>query len=265
MAGPRVLFIDIETAPILGYTWGRFEQNVVGVERDTYMLSFAVKWEGQERVKTYALPDYPGYSRNKENDKKLVADLWKLMDEADVIIAHNGDSFDIKKSNARFLTHGFRPYAPIKSIDTLKIARKYFKFDSNKLDELGRYLGVGRKLPHTGFHLWRGCMAGDEKSWRTMRRYNAQDVRLLERVYLKLRAWHTTHPDLTVYSGHAGCPACQSTQILRRGFIVAKSRKRQRFQCSACGSWFAGRTVELTDEANQKGAKAQARTKAFYR
>jgi hypothetical protein len=48
---------------------------------------------------------------------------------------------------------------------------------------LGHFLGIGRKLNHTGKALWLGCMSGDPKSWKKMRRYNQQDVRLLEAVY----------------------------------------------------------------------------------
>jgi uncharacterized protein YprB with RNaseH-like and TPR domain len=241
---PRIAFFDIETAPIKGYTWTMYDTNVVSVTKPTYMLCFAVKWAHQKTVKTYALPDYPLYKKDRENDRELAKELWRVMDEADIIIAHNGDSFDIKKANARFITHGLTPPAPGKSIDTLKIARKCFKFDSNKLDSIGGYLGVGRKLPHTGIHLWLGCMNGDPKAWRMMRRYNAQDVRLLEQVYLKVRAWAGSHPNLTLYEDGKGCPTCRSQNIQRRGITVAKSVRRQRFQCQDCGAWCSGEMIK---------------------
>jgi uncharacterized protein YprB with RNaseH-like and TPR domain len=243
--GPRIAFFDIETAPIKGYTWTMYEANVISVQQPTYILSYAMKWAGQDRVTTRALPDYPLYKKDKENDRDLAKDLWKMMDEADIIIGHNGDAFDIKKANARFITHGLQPPSPSKTIDTLKIARRMFKFDSNKLDSIGGYLGVGRKLPHTGIHLWLGCMNGDPKSWRTMRRYNAQDVRLLEQVYMKVRAWAPNHPNLTTYTDRPGCPTCHSTNVQRRGVAVAKSKKRHRFQCQDCGTWFPGAVVKL--------------------
>lgn len=242
MKKPRVLLFDIETAPMLAWTWERFETNVIGVVSETYMLCFAYKWLGEHRVHTCALPDYPGYPKDRTNDGKLVRDLWRVMDEADIVIAHNGDSFDIKKVNARFLVHGLNAPDPFKSVDTLKVARRHFRFDSNKLNDLGGYLGVGKKLPHTGFDLWRRCMAGDPSAWRVMRRYNAQDVRLLERVYLKLRSWDKSHPNLTLYSGVAGCPTCQSPHIQRRGVNVSKVTVSPRFQCQDCGTWFSGKS-----------------------
>lgn len=233
----KILFLDIETAPNLGYVWGMWEQNVIDFKKNWYMLSFAYKWQGEKKVTTHVLSDFLGYNRDKENDKELVRKLWSLLDQADIVIAHNGDRFDLRKSNARFITHGFKPPSPYKSIDTLKIARKHFAFDSNKLDDLGKYLGVGRKIPHTGKHLWFGCMAGDKKSWAIMRKYNAHDVELLERVYLKLRAWATGHPKLNHYTRTSSCPTCQSKQLRPRGFMYTATGKRARMSCDSCGAW----------------------------
>lgn len=241
---PKIALIDIETAPILGYVWTMFEANVIHVVQPTYMLCFAVKWLGQKKTKTYALCDYPGYAKDKENDKALVTDLWRILDQADIVCAHNGDSFDIKKTNSRFAVHGLLPPSDYKTIDTLKFARRSFKFDSNKLDNIGRYLQVGRKMPHTGKDLWLGCMAGNPKSWKTMRRYNAQDVNLLEQVYIKLRPWAQSHPSLTVYDGRRGCPRCLSPRMQRRGVRVQKTRKYERFQCQDCGSWDTGAIIK---------------------
>lgn len=237
---PRIALIDIENAPNTSYTWGKWEQNVIEFEEHWYILSFSVKWLDKKKITTHALPDFQGYEKHKNNDKALVKELWKVFDEADIIIAHNGDRFDIKKANARFAAYDFKPPSPYKSIDTLKVARKHFKFESNKLDDLGQYLNVGRKLPHTGKHLWLGCMRGDEKSWRTMRRYNAQDVALLERVYLRLRPWMTTHPNLNSYTKRITCPKCQSPHVQQRGWNVTATGKRARIHCQSCGGWSSG-------------------------
>src|ERR1700733_5194536 len=185
----KIAFVDIETAPSLGYVWAKWETNVIDFKKDWYMLSYAVKWAHENRVIVRGLCDYPGYKSNVEDDSKLVTDLWKVFDEADILIAHNGDSFDILKANTRFILHKLPPPSPYKTIDTLKVARAAFKFDSNKLDDLGHYFGIGRKLPHTGFHLWMGCMKGDPASWKLMKRYNGHDVELLEKLYYLVRAW----------------------------------------------------------------------------
>jgi hypothetical protein len=142
--------------------------------------------------------------------------------------------------NARFATHGLKPPSDYKTIDTLKIARRVFKFDSNKLDNLGRYLDEGRKIPNTGAALWRGCCEGDKKSWKKMRRYNAQDVLLLERVYNRLRPWAKSHPNLTLYTDKPGCPVCSHKHVMKWGYRFMQKRKVQRYRCQAdgCGHLF---------------------------
>jgi uncharacterized protein YprB with RNaseH-like and TPR domain len=240
MGAPRVCFIDIETAPIKGYAWGMFETNLVHVIEPTYILCYAIKWQGESKIKTHALPDYPGYSKNKKSDKALCADLWKDLDRADIAIAHNGDAFDIKKINSRLIVHGLPKPSPFKTVDTLKIARREFKFDSNKLDNIGRYLQLGRKMPHTGMDLWLGCMDRDDpKSWRVMRKYNAQDIVLLENVYEQVKGWDKSHPSMTAYDDAPGCPTCRSKDVQRRGLNVAKTRKSHRMHCQGCGAWFS--------------------------
>lgn len=235
----KVLIFDIETAPSLGWVWGKFEQDVISFEQHWYILSFAAKWLGSNKIINYALPDFPGYSKNKENDKQLVEKLWSLMDEADIIIAHNGDKFDIKKSNARFLVHGLNPPSPYKTIDTLKIARKYFAFDSNRLDDLGKILGVGEKVSTGGFKLWEECMQGNKKAWAKMKKYNKQDVLLLEKVYLRLRSWLKLHPRVTEESADV-CHCCGSYNVQRRGYNYTKCNKFHRYFCKDCGAWTQG-------------------------
>jgi uncharacterized protein YprB with RNaseH-like and TPR domain len=204
----------------------------------------AWKWLGQDVVNVRGLCDYPLYSTDKSNDKSLLVDLWDVFNDADIVIAHNGDAFDIKKSNARFVIHDMPQPSPYKTVDTLKIARKHFKFESNKLNDLGSYLQVGNKTTHTGWSLWKGCMDGDLDAWEKMKEYNAQDVLLLESIYLKLRPWSTSHPDLNLYSHAEACPTCQSQKVQRRGFSYAKTQVRQRFHCQDCGSWFSGKIVK---------------------
>ena len=239
----HTLFVDIETAPLLIWAWGVYEQNAIDVKASWYMLSFAYKWQGERTVKTRALPDYKNFKKDKEDDSALAAELHALYDDAKVVIAHNGDRFDLKKSNARFIKHGMPPPSPYQSIDTLKLAKKHFAFSSNKLNDLGAYLGVGRKLPHTGFHLWKGCMTGDPKSWSVMRRYNARDVELLERVYERLKPWSTTHPNMARISGHGECPICASEKTIKRGVKHYNTRSVQQHKCLDCHAWFFGKNV----------------------
>jgi uncharacterized protein YprB with RNaseH-like and TPR domain len=237
----KILFLDVETAPSLGWVWGKWQQNVIDFKRDWYLLSFAYKWAHETQIHVKALNDYPGYKRHTENDKALTKDLWKLLDEADIIIAQNGDSFDLPKINTRFLIHGFQPPSPYRTVDTLKIAKKAFAFDSNKLDDLGHYLGIGRKLPHTGFHLWKGCMSGDPEAWVQMKKYNCHDIELLEQLYFKIRAWDRQHPQVNQgMTVNEACPKCSSDRVQKRGFSYTMLRKKQRYQCKNCAGWYEG-------------------------
>lgn len=246
--GAKLLFLDIETAPILMTSWSMRPPyaGAVWVERDTFILMFSYKWSHEKTVKTCCLPDFPRYKRSKFDDKDLCRVLHSLLDEADIVCAHNGDAFDIKKINSRLIVNGFEPPSPFKTIDTLKIARRVFKFDSNKLDNICRYLGEGRKIPNTGAILWRGCVEGDPKSWRTMRRYGKQDTAILARGYERLRSWAPTHPNLNLYKYYqdkVGCPTCASENIQRRGTMVKINTKRHRFHCQDCGHWFSGKPI----------------------
>ena len=244
----KIVLIDIETAPSLGWTWEKYDTNIIEFTQHWFMLSYAYKTLDDNTVHIQALPDYPGYTKDLTYDLLLVKSLWDVLDSADIVIAHNGDAFDIKKSNARFIAHGLPPPAPYKTVDTLKIARKHFKFESNKLGDLGKMLEIGVKVPHTGFSLWKGCMAGDMDSWEKMKEYNVQDVLLLEEVYLKLRPWAATHPDVNLYGVSGGCPSCGGSKIQRRGFSYAKTQIRQRFHCQGCGHWYAGALVKREKE-----------------
>lgn len=235
---PRILFYDIETAPLIGFAWQKWETDIIDTVRDWYILSFAYKWEGESSIHAHSLPDFSLYKKNPEDDREIVKKLWEIINEADIVVAHNGDQFDIKKMNARFIAHGLTPPEPYKTIDTKKIAKSSFRFDSNKLDELGRYLGVGRKLAHTGFHLWKGCMRGDMQSWKLMVRYNKQDIKLLEDVYLKLRPWMKSFPIVSAENGE--CKHCGEIKSQRRGFSYTTKYKAQRLQCIKCGAWRLG-------------------------
>jgi uncharacterized protein YprB with RNaseH-like and TPR domain len=232
MNKPKVLFFDLETSPNLGYTWGKWEQNVIEFTKEWGLLCFAYKWQGEAEVKCL--------TKQGRSEKALVKELWKVLDEADVIVAHNLDQFDNKKSKAKFLEYGFGPPSPYKRIDTLKIARANFALNSNKLDDLGATLKLGRKAQTGGFSTWLGCMNGDEKAWAKMIKYNKQDVVLLEKVYNKLRPWATTHPHMGALSGDKSlCPICASSNVQCRGWTIAKVAKKRRMHCQSCSHWWS--------------------------
>ena len=245
----KILIFDIETAPNEGYTWGKYEQNVIEFTQDWYMLCFAAKWLGEKKVHTAKLNDFNLYKKDKKNDKEVLKKLWDLLDQADVVVAHNGNRFDIKKSNARFVYHGLPPPSFYHSIDTLTVARRYFKFSSNKLDDLCAYFGIGNKLHHEGFGLWKKCMAGERKAWNKMMKYNVQDIQILEKLYLKLRPWITNHPNRALLDGNSrACPNCGEDKLQKKGLRYTRTNVYQRWICTKCGAQCSGRTPEKSEK-----------------
>lgn len=236
MRKPRILLFDIETTPHLGFTWGKYKQNVIGFNKHSYMLSYSAKWLDGKQI-TKGLIDYPNYQQNKDNDKQLVQDLWEMLDTADIVVAHNGRAFDTKKVNARFSFHQIDPPSPYKIVDTKEMSKKYFNYTSNSLDDIAQYLGVGKKLPTQGFDLWLGCMAGDAASWVKMKRYNAHDIVLLEAVYRRMLPYMDGHTNLSSLMEGVVCPKCGSEKLQSRGEARTQSTVYQRFQCKDCGGW----------------------------
>lgn len=243
---PKILLFDIETAPNLAYVWGKWEQNVIAFQKEWYMISFSWKWLGEKKTSVKSLINYSNFRKDKTDDSALVKDLWKLFNQADIIIAHNGDQFDIRKSNARFAYHKLLPPSTYKTIDTKKVAKRYFNFNSNKLDDLGQLFGLGEKLDTGGFDLWLGCMSGDKKSWKKMCDYNIQDVVLLEKVYNVMLPWMVNHPNLGLYGTHSHvCPNCASPLVHKRGYGINAKTRYERINCQSCGAWFKGGTIKL--------------------
>ena len=234
----KILLFDLETSPNLGYVWGKWEQNVLSYTKEWELLSVAYKWLDEKEVHCLKRPDF-----KDKTDKALTKELKKLLDQAEIVIAHNGDEFDIKKSNAKFIQHGLGPTSAYQKIDTKKVAKKYFKFNSNSLDDLGQLLGVGRKEKTGGFDLWLDCMAGKKEAWKRMVQYNKQDVLLLERVYLKLRPWMEQHPNVSFLQDDLpnGCPKCGEKKLYPKGFKYNKTGKVRQYVCTNCGGYCLSR------------------------
>lgn len=237
---PRVLFVDLENTPLLGWAWDGHETTILDIEQDPRLLCFSYKWQGDKKIHNVSLWDF-NYKGNRFNinDWHVTEKLWHLFNEADLIIAQNGDRFDIRVANARFLQHGLQPPAEYKTVDTLKVARKYFKLVFNNLDHICRFTGVERKADPGSKKTWFDCMNGDEKAWKKMIYYNNKDVECLENVYDKMKGWHTTHPNLSLWTRNSGCPVCQSTDCKKDGYKFISTGRYQKYACRNCGKRYA--------------------------
>jgi hypothetical protein len=179
-------------------------------------------------------------AKDISNDKQILKGIWKLLDEADIVIGQNSKKFDQKKLNARFVYHGFQPPSSFKHIDTVVLARKHFGFTSNKLEYMtDKLCKKYKKLKHTkfqGFELWKECLSGNIKAWKEMERYNKYDVLSLEELYTKLIPWDSSINFNLYKEGTAIVCTCGSENFIKRGFFYTSTGKFQRHKCSDCGA-----------------------------
>lgn len=244
MPAPKILTIDIETSPNVAFVWGLFKQTVAlsQLVSSTRLISFAAKWHHSKRVIFY--------SEYHNDHHEMIEALHALLSEADIVVHFNGRAFDIPHINREFLEYGMDPPTPYKDVDLYLVARKTFKFPSNKLQYISEDLGLTGKLKHEGFELWVKCLAGDSKAWYTMRKYNMQDVVTTEELYDRLLPWITSHPHYGLYTGEEhGCARCGSTNLRREGYSLTALGRFQRYQCRVCGGWSRGKTrIQGVDE-----------------
>jgi len=252
VSAPRILLIDFETFPNVAYVWGAYEQNAIEMKDDWYILSAAAKWYGSRPIDCRGLDDYGQKKHgNFVAERRLLKWVHGLMDEADIIVAHNGVDFDVKVANTRFIVHGFQPPSPYKVTDTKRALKQVTRFASNKLDWICKQLEIGRKVEHEGFSLWKGCATGSPAAWKKMKKYNRHDVGgLLEPLYVLIAPW-IKQPNAALYTGDERCinPACRSIDIEWRGISRQITRSYRRFVCRKCGKWGRATIAERTPRA----------------
>ena len=165
------------------------------------------------------------------------------MSEADLVIGHNSDQFDNKMSNMFFVSCGLKPIPQYKTVDTKKVAKRYFRFPSNSLDNLGNYLGLGRKSEVKHSDIWYECFVlGSKKHWKLMAKYNEQDVELTTKLYEKFRPFINNHPNMNRLANEMDlCPKCGSEHLQSRGYRTTNISRYRRYQCQTCGGWCSAR------------------------
>jgi DNA polymerase elongation subunit (family B) len=250
--GPRILILDIETLPMVTYNWGLYDQNIPlnMIKDDWTVLSWAAKWLDDPPSKImYA--DQKGV-KNIRNDKGILKKMHALMDEADVIIGQNSDSFDIKKLNARFVINGLPPPTTYKKIDTKKLAKKHFAFTSNGLEYMSDKLNKKyKKLKHgkyPGIKLWLECMAGNKEAFVELKKYNIHDVLATEELYQTLVKWDTATNFNVYIEAHDPVCTCGSTRFKFNGYKYLESGKYNRYKCLECGKESRGKENLLSKE-----------------
>lgn len=240
---PKILLFDLETAPMEGYFWS-CKQDYIDpqfIKKPISILSWSAKWLYDSEIMSEVVTPRNAFNRI---DKTILKNLWKLLDEAQIIIAHNLKGFDDKVANGRFILNDMNKPSDYKLIDTLSASRGAFKFASNRLDYIAQIL-VGNKKRETNWGLWKRCIENGkeaEEALEDMRKYNIQDVRILEEVYLKMRPWIKGHPNVGIFYDDIKnrCPRCGSKNIKLKGKYYTGLARYKAVVCQDCK--YQGRT-----------------------
>lgn len=237
----RILVLDIETKYLLMEGWGMFNQNfsVEQIAEDWSILSYSAKWLDSDEVM------YSDVTEKTEDD--LLEELHDLLDEAHFAVAHNGKRFDLKKIRARMVTRGFKPYSPVRIIDTLEICKNEFAFTSNKLIYLTRLLcKKHQKSDHgkfAGHLLWKEFLKGNPEAIEEMRHYNMIDVVSLQELFEIILPWSTKLPNFEVYNEEINLDEWEE-----EGFVYTNLAKYKQYRNKVTGQYRRGRTNLLTKE-----------------
>lgn len=215
----RILVFDIETAARTAYVWRTGEQWVRQEQliTDSYIISIAWSWLDEEEIHVAHLT--PAEAK-KGNDKRIITEFLKVLDRADYIAGHNITRFDEKEISTRLFKHGMKPLSPSKHLDTLRMARKHFNFNSNKLDDICQWLGIGQKH-ETGLQLWKDVMKGCPDAMARMAEYNKQDVNINKELLKKLLPFTTLSIKL------------KAKVVVDAGLVEAVRREHE---CPCCGT-----------------------------
>jgi len=245
---PKYLIIDIETIPCTVFVWGLYKQRIPhdNIVTDWCVLSWRAKWLYEDEMFGDVLT--PDEARSQD-DKRILQPIWKLLDDADVVIAHNAKKFDLRKLNARFWHHKMKPPVPYQIIDTLKESQKILGTTSHRLDYLGKYM-VNRGKMDTDFDLWIQCYRGEQEALDYMFEYNKEDVVLLEEVYLELMPWIRPHPNYAIYAESLVpcCSYCGHAELEDAGIYVTQANRYITKRCQKCGGVMRERHTDLTKQ-----------------
>lgn len=228
----NILLLDIESSPNTVHTWGLFKQNIAlnQIMETSKTLCWAAKWLGKKGMMFS--------SRESETEMEMLEKVHALLSVADAVIHFNGKSFDIATLNKEFIINGMLPPTPYHQIDLLLVAKKEFRFVSNKMDHLAQQLGIGKKVRHEGHELWVKCMNNDPQAWKKMRKYNERDVTILEKLYYKMLPWIKDHPNHALYVDidRPICTNCGSRHVIKRGIETTSVYQYKRYTCKQCGT-----------------------------
>lgn len=251
--GPKILIFDTETAAATALTFGRFKVNLSQdniLDNGGWILCSSWRWLGQSKTQSIYLTPKEVLAKD---DSRIVAKLFELYEEADAVLAHNSLGFDHKVVQARAIFNNFPPLPQVKVLDTLQLVRKYLKLPSNRLDAIGEFFGLGRKVSTGGISLWRKVQEGDVQAMKDMVTYCEQDVDLLYDIYLRTRQLGRAGSDFNAAlyydDDQTRCRVCGSTDVEHTGRNVTTSVSVfEEIRCNECGAVHRTRTTKASKE-----------------
>lgn len=239
MSEPKILFFDLETAPILAYTFSLFKP-IIGMDQIVTapkIICWSARWYGAKGGKSSVKFN----SEYKTNPYEMLLELRDLLDEADVVVGYNSDNFDIPWVNEQLLTAGIELPSPYIAVDLYKLNRKHLRMPSGKLDYMAQDLLGQRKVAHSGIRLWLDWMdktsPGHKKAVKDMETYAKQDTYLLEPLFEFMRPYIKSVNFGLFRADGFSCSHCGSTSLQARGFAYTTAGKFQRYQCTDCSGW----------------------------
>jgi len=230
------MFWDIETVPNLMYAWRCGNRVSLGPD-DIYEEGAicCICWKWEDKTKVHSL-----VWNGSNDDKHMIEQFREEAYKADEMVAHWGDHFDMPWFQGRLLYYHLQPLPIIKTVDTCSIARHKFRFNSYKLDYLGKVL-LGKQKLHTDFELWKKVKRGNKQALKYMVKYCKEDVRLLQDVYYTIAPFCKSATHIGVLNGFERwtCPQCGSADVIKKKIrVTATGMTRHQMLCKTCGKYY---------------------------
>lgn len=236
----KVLFFDIETSlmeALVFSPWRNYRIPLNRIIKDWKILCFSAKWMGSTETIQVKMTEQELIDGD---DRRVSKELFKLLDASQVTVAHNADRFDIPKTNAKFLEHGFGLPSPYQSIDTFKLAKKNLAPTSLSLDYFAKLTGSEGKDDSYG--LWDRIAKGEYQALEEMASYCDKDVEELIHVFFELRPYLKGLPNMGLFAQGTVpvCSACGSPDLMYdKDYEPYRTTVNEYtvMKCACCGSW----------------------------
>lgn len=218
----KYLYFDLESSLMEGYFFKIWDENIpiTRVKKHSHLLTAAWATNDGEVESIRISPE----DVKTGNDLAVVVKMIEMINSCDVLVTYNGKRFDLKLLNTRAIYWGLPPIAAKKHVDLFEQAKKSFKFPSNSMQNVSKYLGLEGKLATGGTLLWERCANFDDKevcneALIEMETYNRQDIEATRDLHKRLQGWGKSAPNIgTIAKSKDGveglrCIHCGSSDV----------------------------------------------------